>query len=299
MSDGRQTFGKERATAYSLTGVTNVIRRERGSEAGTLGTVRAVIVEDEPLALDNMRRALENQPGIEVVGVATDGAEALERVAELRPDLLFLDVRLPDMDGFQVLQELDQQALPEIVFVTAHDEHALQAFEVNAVDYLLKPLDDRRLEECLRRAVRRLERRNSGEIRRTIESLLETVFRDRTSYLRDRASRSGPDRILVRDSGRILPLDPREVDYMEAAGNYVRIHTRDGRQLLVRSSLSDMEARLDPARFTRIHRSTIVNLGRIRELEPWVGGDYTATLTSGEKLRVSRNYRDALLDVLG
>lgn len=254
--------------------------------------MRVLLVDDEPLALENLRVALAAHPDIEVVGQAGDGRAAVRLVHTLDPDLLFLDVQMPDMDGFAVLRELEHIEPPEVVFVTAFDEHAVRAFEVHALDYLLKPFDDARIDECARRAVRHVRARRDGALRHAVRTLLEHVAPASTGLAPDRAGYI--ERITVRNASGIIFLAVSDVDWFNAAGNYVRIHVRDGEHL-VRATLSDLARQLDPRVFIRIHRSTIVNIARIREVQPWLGGDYIAVLHDGRKLKVSRTYRDELL----
>lgn len=254
----------------------------------SLAPVRALLVDDEPLSLDNLRVALEAHPDIEVVGQAGDGREALRLVQGLDPDLVFLDVQMPDMDGFALLRALqDVVALPEIVFVTAFDQYAVRAFEIHALDYLLKPFDDARFADCARRATRHVRGRRHGELRSTLDALLRQMSPEPPAvrYV---------ERVMVRDRDRIHFVAVDDADWFEAAGNYVRVHTGRGTHL-IRSTLAELEDRLDPHRFVRIHRSSIVNVGSIREVQPWLGGDYIAILRGGRQLKVSRTHRDDLL----
>ncbi len=252
--------------------------------------VTAILIDDEPLALDGLRLALRAHPEVEVVGEAGDGREALRLARALTPDLLFLDIQMPDMDGFAVLRELGRD-VPEVVFVTAYDEHAVRAFEVHALDYLLKPFDDARLAACVGRALEQVRRRRQGEARRSLDALLRQAIGPGAGGSADAGF---AERIMVRDTARIYFVDAEDVDWFQSAGNYVRLHTGEA-QHLIRSTLADLQSRLDPRRFVRIHRSTIVNVSRIAEVKPWVGGDYIAILRDGRRLKVSRTYRDDLL----
>jgi two-component system LytT family response regulator len=254
--------------------------------------VRTVLVDDEPLALDNLRVALARHDEIEIVGEAGDGRVAAQLIRSLEPDLVFLDVQMPDMDGFAVLRELADVEPPEVVFATAFDKHALQAFDVHALDYLLKPFDDERLDECVRRAISNVHLRRRGTIRGTLEALLQYIAPEAASGVPGK--RRYIERITVRGQDGIYFLATADVEWLEAAGNYVRIHAA-GREHLVRSTLGDMLELLDPRRFIRIHRSTAVNVLRVREVQPWFSGDYIALLHGGEKLKVSRTYKDDLL----
>jgi two-component system, LytTR family, response regulator len=254
--------------------------------------IRTLIVDDEPLARDCVRLALGNQPGIELVGECGDGPSAVAAIRRSVPDLIFLDVQMPGLDGFGVVEQVGPHQMPPVVFVTAYDTHALRAFSLHAVDYLLKPFDDRRFAETLAHVRRQLRQARESELGRRLVALLgelRPVGESAASPSRGHASR-----ILVRQEERLefLPVDA--VDWLEAAGNYVRVHVGD-RSELVRTTLSGLLEQLDPAVFLRIHRSVIVNVTRVRAIHPWFGGDYVATLADGQELRVSRSYRDALL----
>jgi two-component system LytT family response regulator len=258
---------------------------------GMTRSVRVVVVDDEPLAVDSIRIALAAEPGVEVVGSCETGAAAVRAIQELRPDLVFLDVQMPGMDGFEVIEAVGPGAMPEVVFVTAFQAHALRAFEVHAVDYLLKPYDDGRFAECLRHALERVRSRRAGELEGVLEGVLDSL---RGASGDGADSARGLARILVRERDRVRFVDADGVDWFEAAGNYVRVHV-GGTTHLVRTTVAELAARLDPQRFVRIHRSTIVNVARIREVQPWAGGDWIAILEDGERLKVSRTYRDELL----
>lgn len=259
------------------------------TQAEVPARIRALIVDDEPLAADCVRLALEKQPDIELVGSCASGIEALGAIRDLRPDLVFLDVQMPGMDGFDVIDEIGPDAMPEVVFVTAYDEHALHAFEVHAVDYLLKPFDDARFAECTRHAVRRVRGTDNG----AQISKLGRVLRDAAQ---DTAGRGAQPvtRFLIRERDRMRFVQVDQVDWLEAAGNYVRLHVGP-RTHLMRAALAELAAQLDRRHFVRIHRSTIVNVRRICEIQPWSGGDYIAILNDGTQLRVSRTYRDDFL----
>lgn len=230
--------------------------------------IRTVIVDDEPLARQGIRLRLEKQKDIEVAGEAADGPAAVQLVREVRPDLLFLDVQMPGMSGFDVLAEIADVHVPVVVFVTAHDQYAIRAFDVNAVDYLLKPFTQERFDEALARARRDLA---------TTEPLSRLVVRTRDVY---------------------VILKAEEIEWLEAAANYVGVHAR-GKSFLIRSTISNLEEKLDPRRFARIHRSTIVNIDRVAEIRSDAHGDYEVTLTSGKLLRMTRNYSDRLLRGVG
>lgn len=253
--------------------------------------LRALVVDDEPLARDNVRLALEKELDIEVIAECPDGEAAIEAIRELEPDIVFLDVQMPGIGGFGVVEEIGPEEMPAVVFVTAFDEHALRAFEVHALDYVLKPFDDERFGDAVDHARRTLRaRRDEESFRRGLSALLNDVQGGSPEGGRSRFA----SRLMVRLRDRIHFVRTEEVDWFEAAGNYVRLHVAD-RSHLIRSTMSAVEERLDPQQFVRIHRSTIVNVDRIREIQPWAGGDYLAILKSGQQLRISRGYRDALL----
>jgi len=243
--------------------------------------MRAIIADDEPLARERVRVLLAEEADVEVVSECADGTAAVRAVEELRPDLLFLDVQMPGLTGFEVLAGLDECALPAVIFTTAHDQHALRAFEVNAVDYLLKPFTAARFKAALDRARRQLQARSAGQLDPQLASLI--------AHWRAEAETHG--RILVKSPGRILFLRLDEIDYVLADGNYVQLHAGRERHM-IRDTMSSMETRLDRAGFMRISRSAIVNLRRIRELKPVGPGEYRLILQSGAVLDMSCPLRD-------
>ncbi len=252
-------------------------------------TVRALIVDDEPLARDCVRLALAGED-VAVVGECGDGEDAVAAIRQLAPDLVFLDVQMPGLDGFDVVAHVGPDRMPAVVFVTAYDEHALRAFQVHALDYVLKPFDDERLRRALAHARRFLDR--DGEI---LARRLAAALAERTPVgPAHAASRGYVTRFTVKQDDRIHFVPAADVDWFEAAGNKVVLHVGERRHA-IRATLHSVLEGLDPARFTRIHRSTIVNVDRVREVQPWFGGDYVAILRDGRKLRVSRNYREDLL----
>jgi two-component system LytT family response regulator len=230
--------------------------------------IRTLIVDDEPLARRGIRARLAGTD-IETVGECDGGRAAIDAIHSLAPDLVFLDVQMPEIDGFAVIESIGAERMPVVIFVTAFDTHAVHAFDCHALDYLLKPIDDARFAESLARARERV---------------------------RDRASRSA-ERIAVRDRGRVALLDPRDIDWVAADGDYVRIHA-SARSYLVRETLSAMAERLRAPRFVRIHRSTIVNVERVGELQPLPNREYVVVLHDGTKLRSSRSYDETLRNVL-
>ncbi len=250
--------------------------------------IKTLIIDDEPLAREKLRGFLERESDVEVIGECRDGREALETIEAEKPDLVFLDVQMPEMDGFEVLDNLEPGALPTVVFVTAYDQYAIKAFDVHAVDYLLKPFDRERFGEALGRARAEHERRQAGDVKRQLLALLQDVESRRAKY---------PTRLVIKSSGRVVFVRVDEIDWVDAAGNYVRIHAA-GDSHMLRETMGRLEERLDPEKFLRIHRSTIVNIERIRELQQQFHGDYLVVLKIGQRLTLSRSYRDRIQELL-
>jgi two-component system LytT family response regulator len=249
---------------------------------------RALIVDDEPLARKRIRRMLGAEPDMTVVGECADGPAAISSICDLSPDIVFLDVQMPEMNGLEVVRAIGPRRLPALVFVTAYDTYALQAFEAEALDYLLKPFDSMRFHETLQRVRRRLGDQRGDEFSEQIRRLASR-FGAESRYLQ---------RLVVKTGERVLLLNVAEVDWLEAAGNYVCVHAGKDSHI-IRDSLVHLESRLDPAHFARTHRSAVVNLDRIRELRPHWHGDYKLILQSGRTLPLSRRYREALTEKLG
>ncbi len=239
--------------------------------------MRVLIVDDEPLARERIRTLLSAEPDIEIVGEANDGASAISAIRKLSPGLVFLDVQMPEMDGFAVLEQLGLASMPAVIFVTAFDHYAIKAFEVSALDYLLKPFDRERFSKAVERA------RCGSDIGARVRAVLEK-WKERPKFA---------DRIVVRSGGRVFFLRVEELDWIEAAGNYVRLHSGD-EEHLYRETMSRLETILDPARFARIHRSAIVNIDRVKELHPLFRGDYEVVLRNGRKLTLHRSFRARL-----
>ncbi len=259
--------------------------------------VRTLVVDDEPLAREGIRLRLEREAGFEVVGECANGLEAVEAIHDLAPDLVFLDVQMPGLNGFEVLEEVDPRQAPVIVFVTAYDEFALRAFEVHALDYVLKPFDDDRFAATLRRVRERVAERHAGRVGERLSGLMAELGlgSGAPAAAGDEAAeaRCYAERLVVRDGARIAFVPVAELDRVEADGDYVRL-VCGARQHLIRRTMAQMEARLDPARFVRIHRSAIVAVDRIRELRPSFRGEYAVLLHDGTRLNLSRGYRSRL-----
>jgi two-component system, LytTR family, response regulator len=243
---------------------------------------RTLVVDDEPLARKRITRLLGSEPDFEVVAEFANGKEAASFLRQESPDLMFLDVQMPEMDGFALLREIGPRRAPAVVFVTAYDSYALQAFEVNALDYLLKPFDERRFHDAVERARDRLSNRSETEISGRLEALIDTL------------SPSKPNRrIAIKTGGKVMFINLSEIDWVEAADNYACLHCGNVTHVL-RETMHSLEEKLDRAMFARIHRSIIVNMDRISEMQPWFRGDYLVILKNGTKLKLSRTYRDAL-----
>ncbi|MBV8069703.1 MAG: response regulator transcription factor [Acidobacteriaceae bacterium] len=245
--------------------------------------LKTLIVDDEPLARDGLRMLLSGDPEIGEIDEAKDGREAVEAIRNRRPDLVFLDVQMPEMDGFFVVREVGAERMPPVVFVTAHDAYAIQAFEINAIDYLLKPVTGKRFQEAIRRAKLRLQSQPGGETNRQILSLLETIASPRR-YL---------SRVAVRTAGKTAFVEVGDIDWIKAAENYVELHAGSKTHLL-HVALNTLEKTLDPDLFLRVHRSLIVNVRRIKELDPGFHGEYVITLENGAKLQSGRMYHEKL-----
>jgi two-component system LytT family response regulator len=262
--------------------------------ARELNKIRALIVDDEPFARERVRRLLTSDADIELVGECADGFAAVQMIEERAPDLLFLDIQMPGKTGFDVLEEIDAEQTPVVVFLTAYDQYAVRAFDACALDYLLKPFDEERFERALARA--------KTQIRR--DATLEDSDDDTASALAPRDQNGAHnaaaplERFVVKAAGRIFFLKADEVDWIEAYGNYVRLHVGKSASLL-REPIGSMEARVDASRFLRIHRSALVNVERIREMQPMFHGQYTVVLNDGTQLTLSRRYRSKLQQTLG
>jgi two-component system LytT family response regulator len=249
--------------------------------------IRALIVDDQLIAREAIRRLLATESDIEIVGLSATGSEALAAIKNDSPDLVFLDVRLPDMDGFSVLEELPPERLPVVVFVTANDEFALKAFDVHALDYVVKPISEERLQRALQRAREHLQRRGGG----TVDERLGALLRDLKTSPRQ------TDRLAVRSGGKVVFLRLADIDWVESADNYVKLHVGNETHML-RETMNALEQKLPTDRFLRISRSAMVNVEKIKELHPMFHGEYVVVLTNGARVNLTRSYRDKLA-VLG
>ncbi len=249
--------------------------------------IRTLIVDDEPLARERLTSLLSAEADIEIVGQCRDGEEAVTAINDHTPDLVFLDVQMPAMNGFEVIEAVGSDKMPLVIFVTAFDQHALKAFQVRALDYVLKPFDRERFQEALQRARGQIQRDETGDLGRRLLALVKDLRRDQPKT----------DRLVVKSGGRLFFLRTDEIDWIEASGNYVRLHVGPTSHLL-RETMNAIEGRLDPEKFFRIHRSRIVNMERIQEMQPWLNGEYAVLLRTGTRLTLSRGYREKLQDRL-
>ena len=265
-------------------------RETRASDAA----IRVLVVDDEPLARDCVRLALRSHADVEIVGECASGEEAVHAIIDLAPDLVFLDVQMPDLGAFEVIEHIGIDRMPSVIFVTAFDAHALQAFRVHALDYVLKPFDDARVDEALDHARSHLASRRDGEFGKRLAALFGT----RTPNAGPTAEPARTSRYLtrfgVRDDDRTKFITATTVDWFEADNNYVVLHV-GAAEHRVRTAIGILARSLDPRHFVQIHRSMIVNLDRVREVQPWFGGDYVAILQDGRRLRVSRTFAPRVL----
>jgi two-component system LytT family response regulator len=262
---------------------------------GGNAVLKVIIVDDEPYARAKLERLLADEDA-ELLAVCANGREAAAAIEQLKPDLVFLDIQMPEMDGFEVVRAIAPVHLPEIVFVTAFDEYALRAFEVNALDYLLKPFDQERFAAAFARAEQRL--RDSAPRSGDVLRLLEHLARQPGIGEPAAAGDVHLEWLFVRKAQRVVKLSVPEINWFEAEGNYVRIHVR-GEAYLIREKMMTLQERLDPRRFARIHRNAIVNLGFVKEMRPWSNSAFVVLLEDGTELRLSRRYRGRLAASIG
>ena len=253
--------------------------------------IRALIVDDEPLARQRIRLLAQDEPDLECVGECSNGADAIAAIGRNPPDLVFLDVQMPEMDGFEVLEGIPRDRLPAIVFTTAYDKHAVRAFEIHALDYLLKPYTTQRFTQALDRARKWIESTDRAEEDDRLRRLIREVLHEGKSGDTAATDSQKIDRFVAKRQGRTQFVRADEVDWIESDGNYIRLHAGTASHL-VRGTIATCEERLDSKQFVRVHRRYIVNMERIREVQPWFGGDYVILLKNGQQVRLSRTYRE-------
>ncbi|MBW0143726.1 LytR/AlgR family response regulator transcription factor [Sphingomicrobium clamense] len=260
-------------------------------------TIRTILVDDEPLATQGLQLRLDAHDDVEVVATANNGREAIRAVKTHKPDLVFLDIQMPGFDGFSVISGLMEVEPPLFVFVTAYSEHALKAFEAKAVDYLMKPVDEDRLAATLDRVRERLAEKGASRKAEKLQSALEEHAPEVAESVADGNDRPAASRyeqvINIRDQGQIFRVDVEDIERIDAAGDYMCIQTGDN-TLILRETMKDLEKRLDPRRFQRVHRSTIVNLDQVKQVKPHTNGECFLVLDSGAEVKVSRSYRDVV-----
>lgn len=251
--------------------------------------IKVLVIDDESLARDLIIELLKEFDGFELIGECADGLEAVKTIEKQHPDLIFLDIQMPVLNGLEVLEEIKDEYLPEIIFVTAFDNYAIRAFDFHAIDYLLKPFSRSRFRKAILHAKERIERQNgASESKQQINSLLET-HKTRPPHLQ---------RIFVKDNGKIILLEPQTINWIEADDKYLQLHTKQ-KTYLVRQTMNSIEAELDSNIFLRIHRSTIVNLTRVREIHPLFNNEYVLILEDKTKLTLSRNYKNRFFERFG
>ncbi|HZR55548.1 MAG TPA: LytTR family DNA-binding domain-containing protein [Terriglobales bacterium] len=249
--------------------------------------MHTIIADDEPLARGKLRMLLEAEPGIRVIAECENGNQAITALKAYKPDLVILDVQMPEADGFQVLETLSAGDMPIIIFTTAYDQYAIRAFEQHALDYLLKPFDQERLHAAIERARVEMLNRHDRELTSRILDMLSSI----------KATQPTERRFVIKSGGRVIFLNMDEIDWVEAAANYVKLNA-EGRSYLLRDTISRVSERLDPQQFVRIHRSILVNVRKIKELQPCNSGEYMVILRNGKELSCSRSYRAGLHELI-
>lgn len=247
--------------------------------------IRVLIVDDEPLARRRIRNLLREHSEMDVIGECGNADEAIFAIQKDSPDLVFLDVQMPGKDGFDLLRHVDASQMPVVIFVTAHDKYAVRAFEIYALDYLLKPFNIERFEQTLQRAILQIQREKGGDLGRRVLAMMNAAVRPREKFI---------DRLIAKSGEMAVFLRTEEVDWIGAEGNYMRLHVGK-KSYLLRETINNLEAQLDLGKFLRVHRSTIVNIERVKGLEPWFQhGEYVVILTDGTRLNLSRHYRERI-----
>jgi len=266
--------------------------------------IRTLIIDDEPHAREGIRIRLKKYPEIDIAGECSSGLQAVATINNLKPDLVFLDIQMPEMNGFEVLRKLDVRPLPIVVFVTAYDTYAVKAFEVHALDYVLKPINDRRFNDTLRSVLSEFNHRNLEKYARALQKVAHEALESDGNPVRENRQAAANDsspylhRLMVKSKEQIFVISAADIEWLESAGDYVYVHA-SAQKHLVRETMTSLEQRLDPARFIRIHRSALVNLQKVKSLRPTEHGDYDLFLSSGVKLKLSRTYWEHFQKVFG
>jgi two-component system LytT family response regulator len=268
--------------------------------AGNPHILKTLIVDDESLARRGLAHRLKNVPDIEIVGQAQNGREALKLIKEKTPDLVFLDIQMPGISGFQVVKQLDVETMPIILFLTAYDEYAVQAFEVNALDYILKPIDEERLNQVLDKVRANYNQKRALRQKRQLLELVSQISGEKISSLAELEGKKGaglvhkePSRLAIRDGGKTTWVDQSDIEWIDAAGDYMCVQAQ-GTTYIMRKTMKELEKELDDSILQRIHRSTIINITQVKEMESHINGEYFLTLNSGHRVKLSRTYKDKL-----
>ncbi len=246
-------------------------------------TIRVLIADDKLPAREKIRRMLRQETDVEIIGECADGLEIIAFIEKQKPDLVFLEIQMPGLDGFEILRKIETDKLPFVIFVTESENFAVKAFEVGALDYLLVPFNKERLQTAVQKARQQIENRSNGSLDKLLRAFLDKLP-DGKNY---------PDKIMLKTAKGVSFINTNEVDWVEAAGNYIKLHVKDSGHLL-RETMNNIESKLNPDKFLRIHRSSLVNIDRIKELQPLFNGDYIVILQNDTELNLSRNYHDRL-----
>lgn len=262
--------------------------------------IRVMIVDDEPLALRGMRLRLGEFPEVEIVDEAPNGREAVKKIKDHNPDLVFLDIQMPGLDGFGVVRALLGGPAPLIIFVTAYDKFAIEAFEANALDYLVKPVEEERLKDAIHRAREAIKSRAAANRESRLVEMLASLSQDERDKIKDliedpewTEKERYAERISFKDGSKVVVLNADDIEWIDAAGDYMCIHA-GGKTHIIRETMKTLQQRLDPARFQRVHRSAIVNVSKVKELHPHSNGEYFLILENGNELKLSRSYKDVV-----
>lgn len=282
------------SVSESISGNTGILA------AGNQHILKTLIVDDESLARRGLAHRLVDIPDIEIIGEAQNGRQALKLIEEKSPDLVFLDIQMPGLSGFEVLQQLDIETMPIILFLTAYDEYAVQAFEANALDYILKPIDEERLHQVLEKVRANLSQKRALKHKRTLLELASQISGEPISSFADLEDKNiadlvhkEPSRLAIRDAGHTTWLDQEDIEWIDAAGDYMCVQA-SGTTYIMRKTMKELEKELDGNILQRIHRSTIVNVKQVKEMESHINGEYFLTLESGHRVKLSRTYKDKL-----
>ena len=277
-----------------------ITERTNNLAASKRQSLKTLIVDDESLARRGLIHRLKAIDDVEVVGEAQNGREALKLIAEKKPDLVFLDIQMPGVSGFEVVQQLDAETMPLILFLTAYDEYAVRAFEVNALDYILKPIDEERLNQVMEKVRDNLSQKRALKQKRLLLELVSTISGENISSFEELGEKEvqelahkEPARLAIKDGGKTTWINQEDIEWIDAAGDYMCIQAQ-GVTYIMRKTMKDLEKDLDPGILQRIHRSTIVNIHQVREMESHINGEYFLTLASGHRVKLSRTYKDKL-----